>query len=69
MVPSVSRSVSSLLIVLSSVRAATYQDPCESRSVLIAISVDFLSLFTSRDVLQSYQFHRQDGHMPDATRK
>lgn len=69
MVPSVSRSVSSLLIVLSSVRAAIYQDPRGSRPALIAISVVFLSPFTWRNVLQSYRLHRQDGHMPDATRK
>lgn len=69
MVPSLSRSVSSLLVVLSSVRAAIYQDPRESRSALIPGSVVFRSLFTSRNVLQSYRSHRRDGHTPDATRK
>lgn len=69
MLPSVSSSVSSLLIVLSSVRATTCQDSRDSRSVLIAISVAFLSLPTSINVLQSYQLHLQDGRMLDAIRK
>jgi len=69
MVPSITRSASSFLIVVSLVRAVTYQDPDKSRSVLIAISVAFLGLPTYRSVLRSYQLHLQDGHMQDAIRK
>jgi len=69
MVRSLFRSTSSLLIVLFSVRAASHQDPRKTWSVLTVISVAFLSLLTSRNVLQSYQLHLHHGHMQDAIRE